>query len=235
MRIAIVEDNAETAHTLKGYVERYFTENGGEYQLTVFSDGADIIEDYKPRWDLIFMDIEMPLLDGMSTAARIRRVDSAVVLVFITNMAQYAIKGYEVDAMDFVLKPVKYPQFVLKLKKAQSIAAKRARRYLLLSREEEDIRVPTDDVTYIEVIGHRIYVHTVNEVFSLRGALADMEKELEGLPFARSSNSYLVNLAAVRSVKKDSLVLVDGEVPMSRSRKKEVLEALGAYMGGGFR
>ena len=78
-------------------------------------DGAVIAEHYEPGYDIIFMDVEMPGLDGFGAAEKIRAVDADAVLVFVTNMAQYAIKGYEVDALDYVLKPVNYYQFCTKL------------------------------------------------------------------------------------------------------------------------
>ena len=108
VRIAIVEDDDACRAQLEAYVRRYGGETGGEFQITSFSDGLDIAEDYRPIYDSILLDIEMPRLDGMTAAERIRSFDPGVILIFITNMAQYAIKGYEVDALDFVLKPVGY-------------------------------------------------------------------------------------------------------------------------------
>ncbi|MCD7753018.1 MAG: LytTR family DNA-binding domain-containing protein [Clostridiales bacterium] len=233
-RIAIVEDDAACARQLQEYVERYSRETGTELQTTLFPDGLDVVEDYRPVWDVILMDIEMPNLDGMSAAKRIREQDPAVVLIFITNMARFAIRGYEVDAMDFVLKPVKYPQFSLKLKKALGIAGRRSRRYLMVSDGDLSRRVATDTISYIEVINHRLHIHTLDETFVIRGSLQDMEEQLAGLPFVRCSHSYLVNLANVAGVKRDAL-LVDGqEIPVSRPKRKEVLQQLSDYLGGGF-
>ena len=76
--------------------------------MTVFADGVDILEDYRAVYDIIFLDVEMKHLDGMTTAERIRQMDADVILIFITNMAQYAIRGYSVGALDYVLKPVPY-------------------------------------------------------------------------------------------------------------------------------
>ena len=126
LRVAIVEDDAGYANQLTEFLNRYGKENDEEIHLTIFRDGLDIVEDYQPVWDIILLDIEMPLLDGMSAAERIRALDPAVILIFITNMAQYAIKGYEVDAMDFVLKPVNYFAFNMKLHKACRVLGERS-------------------------------------------------------------------------------------------------------------
>lgn len=92
-RIAIVEDETAVREQLAGYVQRYTRQYGTQFEVTMFTDGVEILEDYRPVYDIIFLDIEMLHLDGMETARRIRELDSDVLLIFITNMAQYAIKG----------------------------------------------------------------------------------------------------------------------------------------------
>ena len=96
LQIAIVEDEADLAQQTKDNVVRYLNEHGLEGNIAVFNDGMDIAENYKPIWDILLLDIEMPLLDGMSAAQKIRELDATVVMIFITRMAKYAIKGYEV-------------------------------------------------------------------------------------------------------------------------------------------
>ena len=103
---------------LCGFIGQYAQESGSQLDVTPFSDGAQVVEPYRPGFDIIFLDIEMPTLGGMPTAERIRLLDPDVVLIFVTNMAQYAVRGYEVDALDFVLKPVNYYQFSTKLARA---------------------------------------------------------------------------------------------------------------------
>ena len=235
LRIAIVEDDESCAQQLQEYIDRWCQETGVEAQATHFPDGMEIAEDYRPVWDVILMDIEMPHLDGMSAARRIRDMDPAVVLIFITNMARFAIKGYEVDALDFVLKPVKYPQFALKLKKAAGIAARRVRRYILVTVDGVGQRVAADEITYIEVINHQLRIHTLGPTYAVRGSLQDMEVQLTGLPFVRCSHSFLVNLANVTGVRKGTLLVPGQEIPISRPKQKEVLQLLSDYMGGGLR
>lgn len=106
MHIAVVEDQPEVRTCLAEYIERYFTENGTPYRITMFSDGDEILEDYQADYDLILMDIQMARMDGMRAAEKIRQLDEDVYLVFVTNLRNYAIKGYSVQAMDFLLKPV---------------------------------------------------------------------------------------------------------------------------------
>ena len=117
-RIAIVEDQEETRECLNRFVRQYAEEQGLQVEISLIADGSEIAEHYTPGFDIIFMDVEMPRLDGFGAAEAIRAVDAEVVLVFVTNMAQYAIRGYEVDALDYVLKPVNYYQFCTKLSRA---------------------------------------------------------------------------------------------------------------------
>ena len=112
-RIAVVDDQPDMRQQLCSMIDQYSRENNCMLEVTTFSDGAQVITNYCKGFD-----IEMPELGGMDAAERIRTVDPDVVLVFVTNMAQYAIRGYEVDALDFVLKPVNYYQFSTKLARA---------------------------------------------------------------------------------------------------------------------
>lgn len=125
-KIAIVEDQEETRESLNRFVRQYAQEQGLQVEISLITDGAEIAEHYTPGFDIIFMDVEMPRLDGFGAAEAIRAVDADVVLVFVTNMAQYAIRGYEVDALDYVLKPVNYYQFCTKLSRAIQRVQRRA-------------------------------------------------------------------------------------------------------------
>lgn len=93
IRIAIVEDETAYAQTLRAYLDRYATESGRQFAVTVYTDGEDIVDNYRAEFDIILMDIEMQSMDGMTAAKRIRQSDGEVVIMFITNMAQYAIQG----------------------------------------------------------------------------------------------------------------------------------------------
>ena len=118
LKIAVVEDQQEVRDELCRFIRQYAAENSLQVEVVPIEDGAVIAEHYEPGYDIIFMDVEMLGLDGFGAAEKIRAVDADAVLVFVTNMAQYAIKGYEVDALDYVLKPVNYYQFCTKLSRA---------------------------------------------------------------------------------------------------------------------
>ena len=106
IQIAIVEDEEIYVKQLTEYIRKYQTERGRSIKVTVFGDGEDITENYSGGFDIILMDIQMRFMDGMTAAEKIRQMDQKVIIMFITNMIQYAVRGYEVDAMDYVVKPV---------------------------------------------------------------------------------------------------------------------------------
>ena len=118
VKIAVVDDSEADRSLITEYLKKYESEKGEKLQIFSFSDGMEFIETYDAGYGIVFLDIKMPLIDGISLARKIREKDEAVVLIFITNMAQYAIKGYEVNAMDYLLKPLKYFVFQTKLEKA---------------------------------------------------------------------------------------------------------------------
>ena len=231
-RIAIVEDEAAVREQLAGYVQRYTRQYGTQFEVTMFTDGVEILEDYRPVYDIIFLDVEMQHLDGMETARRIRELDSDVLLIFITNMAQYAIKGYAVGALDYVLKPVPYFAFSQQLQKAVNQLAKRTRHYLAVPVDGGMRRLDAATIYYIESEGHRVHFYTEDGDFSAPGALKALEEKLTGRLFARCNSGYLVNLAQVSGVQQNTVQVGPHELQISRPKRRAFLAALADYIGG---
>lgn len=233
--VAIVDDEKAFSDQLAGMLRRWQETHGEELNVTCFQDGIDIAEDFKSKWDIIFLDIQMKLLDGLETARRIRACDSDVILIFVTTMGQYAINGYEVDAFDYILKPLEYSRFELRMNKAVKEAEKKkAHSFVYLKKYSDMVKVSTDDILYIEVNGHTLIYTTTDGTFERRAKISDAEAELSGLPFSRCSLSYLVNLKRIDRVSKDSVFISGNELPISRNRKKEFLQAFTDYLEAGF-
>ena len=232
IRVAIVEDDAEVQGVLQEYVRRYTRQYGTEFEVTVFADGVDILEDYRAVYDIIFLDVEMKHLDGMTTAERIRQMDADVILIFITNMAQYAIGGYAVGALDYVLKPVPYFAFSQQLRKAEEQLRRRARHYLALPVEGGMRRLDSSLIYYLESEGHRVHFYTEEGDFVAAGTLKAFEEKLAERPFARCNSGYLVNLAQVQAVQQNTVQVGPCELQVSRPKRKGFLAALTDYIGG---
>lgn len=232
-KIAIVEDDAASRALLREYIERFSQEKGETCKAEEFCNGLEFISNYASDFDVVLMDIEMPLLNGMDTARKLRKIDETVILIFITNMAQYAINGYEVDASDFLLKPVGYFTFSVKLSKALRYRGRRKDAEFCLETSEGKVRMSISDIYYIESDKHYCIFHTAQGEYRMRLAMKDAELMLEDKNFVRCNTSYLVNLAHVVRVWQDSVWVEKYELAISRTKKKSFLDALTVYLGGG--
>lgn len=231
MRIAIVEDNADMRAQLCGFVEQYAAESGRSLQVQAFEDGAAITP-YPGGFDIVFMDIEMPQQGGLATAEHIRSVDRNVILVFVTNMAQYAIKGYEVDALDFVLKPVNYYQFKVKLERAMRRVEQRGSAQVPVQTAGTLRLLNTGEILYLETHNRMLYYHTTTEVLPVRASMQSAEKQLAPYHFARCNQCYLVNLRHVKAVQDDFVLVGDDRLEISRRQRSAFMAALAGYVGG---
>jgi len=239
IRIAIAEDEREFREQCESYVRRYCEEQDVQAEVCAFEDGMDLLEaeerDGKP-WNILFLDVQMRHLDGFRTAQKIREKDEEAVIIFITTLAQYAVRGYEVDAMDYLIKPVTYDQFCLRMMKALHRTARSEEHYLLLPTEEGKEKVAVSRIRYVDVDRHTLRIHTGERVYEMRQTIGKMEETLRPYHFSRCDQSALVNLRAVTRVGRDTVDIDDGAgrtvtLPVSRSRKKPFLQELGAYLG----
>ncbi len=231
IRVAIVEDNQSDAQVLKEYVEKFSKENDTAFNVTCFPDGEDIVEDYTPIYDIIFIDIEMRWMDGMTTAQEIRRRDQEVIIIFVTNMAQYAIKGYTVDALHYLLKPLPYFAFSEQMKRSIEKLLQRRSSSVVLPLSSGAERLNCSDIIYVESDRHVMTFYTEAGTKSYRGTMRNLEEKLVDKGFFRCNNCYLVNLLHVKSVIGNTVFVGGFELAISRNRKKPFLEALTKFVG----
>ena len=187
MKIAVVDDSPRDLQLIKGYVERYFKENGGDYQVRTFENGLDFLDEEKLSFDIVFMDVEMPHLNGIETARNFRKRDKMAVLVFITNMAQYAIHGYEVDAIEYMVKPVEYYNFSDKMEKALRFVKRDQEKTLLLHGQEVTARIPVSGIYYMEKERNYILFHIKEGDFRERGSMGRWKRNWPEADFPDAS------------------------------------------------
>lgn len=228
IRFCIVEDEKEQAELLNRYIRKYGNSTGESLEAEWVVDGIDLVEEYKGQYDIILLDIQMKHLDGMTAAEKIRMVDPDVVIIFITSTVQYAVQGYAVDALGYVLKPVLYPAFAKLMEKAiVRVKARREKVYIHVSLEDRRLKLDCERIFYIESQRNNVIVHTETEDYVAAGPLKRFEETLDAHGFSKCHNAYLVNLSKVEAVQKTDLVLANGVLlPISRARKKEFLAAL---------
>ena len=230
--IAVVEDSAQDRAVLDSYLEKYQQEKNCHFQITHFSDGDEIALGYKGGYDLILMDIEMTFLDGMSAAEEIRRADPEVLIIFITNSPQYAIKGYAVDALDYVLKPVSYYAFSQRLGRAVERVARRARHFLQINAHGTAHKLDTSAIYWIENCGHDLVFHTAEGEVTAPGSMTETEEKLAQDSYFRVNKGCLVNLEHVDRMDGEDAVVHGDRVPLARARRKAFLDALNDYING---
>ena len=231
-RIAIVEDDWNFVEELKNYLIQYENEEGQEFEISAFCDGAEILETYAPKYDLILLDIEMPKVNGMDAAEKIREMDENVVLMFITNMAQYAIRGYSVGALDFVMKPISYYTFSMKIKRALKRVQKKELAAVLLNLSDGVKKLEVSQIYYVEVQNRMLHYYTEEGEFVVRASLQSAENALPANVFAKCNHWYLVNLMHVTAVHKNTAFVGPFELEISRRNRGGFLKALTEYMGG---
>lgn len=231
LRIAVEEDDAPTREKLCTLIRDHAVSKGKDLAVTPLEDGSSLLGGALSGYDIIFLDIMLPGLTGMEVAERIRAGDPDVVLVFVTNAAQYAIKGYAVGALDFVLKPVNPYEFLVKLERALERAAQRRQRPITLQTADGVQVLSSRDILYVETRDRKLFYHTTRGCFAVRSSMQSAEALLGSLRLVRCNQCYLVNLRHVQSVQGDFVTVGRDRLEVSRRQRAAFLEAMLQYVG----
>ena len=234
MKIALVEDNELHREQIRQEIKAYFEELNEVRELRVFDNGSDMLDHYYAvgGYDLLLLDIQLPGMDGISVARQVRQNDEKVLIVFITSMTSYAVQGYSVHALDYILKPINRISFRNTLDHARELFRQRAEHYISVTTSEGLLKLDISQIYYIETEKHAVRLHHTKGSFHINDTLKSIEEKLKNAPFCRCNNCYLVNLAHVEQVKKNDVIVAGHELSFSRLRYKPFMEALVNYMGG---
>lgn len=231
--IAIVEDNPLVVEQLKKYIADYSVATGQTFRVMHFSNGQDFLEQYQSQYAVVLLDIQMPQKDGMSTAMQLREYDKNISILFVTSLAQYALKGYEVDAVSFLIKPVSYFDFSLKFKKALALYTFSEERTFTLNSPGGLYRFSTDKLQYVEVTNHQLHYHLVDDCIEMSGSLSAVEQQFRPYGFLRCNNCYLVNPKFVVRVKGNTVQVGEHILQISRPRRAAFLNELANWYAAG--
>ncbi len=231
IKIAVVEDEDKWANLIKEYLDRFSGQESLDIAITRFRDGYELVDGYSHDYDVIFMDIEMGLMNGMEAAEEIRKTDDEVVIVFVTNMAQYAISGYKVNALDYVLKPISYMPFCETLKRAIRTCNRNEGGSIVINYKGGSKKLKTEDIHYIESQGHRLFFSTVSGQYETTTySMKEIESLLQDHRFRRCNSGCLVNLKYVDGYQGNEINVLGRTLTISRNRKNEFMAALTSYM-----
>lgn len=225
MNIAIVEDMEEDAKMLESCIEKYMKDNDFSYTVKHFKDGMDFLSKYSSIYDIVFMDVDMPFKNGINVSEKLREIDEAVTLVFVTRLKQYAIDGYSVCACDFLLKPVTYDVFSFHFKRILEIAKNKAGAEIVLTSQNEKLRLKVNDIDYVEIKNHKCLFHSGDKISEMWISLTNVAEQLAPHGFALCNSCYLVNLNHIKTIKDDSVYVGDDCLKISRPRRKDFLNS----------
>lgn len=230
MNIAIVEDQLEERKKIAKFIKKCAEDLNITVKIDFFVDGIEIVDKYDATYDLVYLDVEMEIMDGMSAANKIREYDSEVLLVFITNHSQVAVQGYSVEASDFLLKPLNFFTFQAHFKKiANKLSLKETTLYLKVGGILQ--RLNQKEILYLESQGHTIFVHTMNQTLQITDTLKRLETKLDS-SFYRCNHSFIINMNHVNAIERNDIILINQHsVPVSRSKKKNFLNRLTDFIG----
>lgn len=232
LRAAIVEDQKKDRQELARVLARFSAESGEQIQITEFHDAMDFLEQRKADFHMVFLDIQMPFMDGLTAARKFRERNSQAALVFVTGMAQYAVKGYEVDAMDYLVKPLNYFDFALKMRRVVRFVHSRENQQFLIRTKNSLVKTFVNNIRYVEVMGHKVIYHLEERTVETSGTMKKAMEELPGASFALCNNCYYVNLYYVTAVEGYTVSLGETQLIISHPKKKSFLKALNDYVGG---
>lgn len=234
IKAAIVEDDPGAAELLAGYLKQFAQEQHIAVAVSEYRDAVSFLDQYRPTFDIIFMDVEMPYMDGIKAAQKLREIDREVVIVFVTNMAQYAVKGYEVNALDYIVKPVGYPDFSLKMKRAVNALQIKEEREIVIPLTNQGLhRVSVSKLLYVEVSDHKLRYHLADDVLETGGSLSKVETELCGWGFLRCNSCYLVNPRHIEWVRGHVVKVGQDELQISHPKRKEFIKGLAEWLAKG--
>ncbi|RGG29655.1 DNA-binding response regulator [Ruminococcus sp. AF25-17] len=232
MKVAIVDDEQRVRDTLKEYIAQFSEESEIKLDVETFESGDLLLKNYKKIYDIIIFDIDMPGTNGMNTARKIREKDQVVTIIFITNIAQYAINGYEVDAVDYIIKPISYYDFSMKFHRTVAKAVQKEDHVILIETAEGTRRVHVSSIMYVEVLSHYLYFHTQERVYKARGSMSNIERELNAFFFQRVHRSFIINLEYVEAMDGKSVTVCGNKIPLGRGYKDQLMQSYMKYSRG---
>ena len=230
MRIAICDDEEIYRIELKSCLNKLLIDT--DYDINTFSDGRILLNRFEEcPFDIVFLDIEMPEIDGITLARKLRSASDSVFIVFLTSHIEYALEGYEVNALRYLTKPAdpnKVKEIIRYVQDKQNNAHQ-----IIIKSEGEDILIDINNIIYMESMDKNVRIVTSKEEYTTRYNLSDYEEQLKNFGFFRIHRGYLISLNKVKRIVKNDVVM-DNEItlPISRNNVKTLKDTLYAYVEG---
>ena len=230
IRIAICDDEKHMSDHIRSMVLNFFRKKNREISLRMFSGGEELLS-YNGQIDILFLDIQMKDMDGMETARKLRADKFRGFLVFITVLKEMVFQSFEVQAYDYLVKPVDEKQFEKTMERLYASMQNASEDSLLVQKGYEGRIIREDEIVFCEIIDRKIYLNLASgEVVDYYERIENLETKLNNR-FYRCHRSYLINLKHLKGYKNGTACMDNGkEIPVSRLRSREFSGVVLQYM-----
>lgn len=230
IRIAICDDEKSMTDKLEKMVSAFFRRKNKEIAIAKFSCGEELLN-YDTPIDILFLDIQMDGIDGMETARKLRERKFRGFLIFITVLKEMVFQSFEVQAYDYLVKPIEKSHFEATMERLFASMQNVSAANLLIQKGHESRIISLEDIVFCEIIDRKIYLHlTSSEVVDFYERIEKLESRLDDR-FFRCHRSFLINLKYLKSYKNGTAYMEGGkEIPVSRLRMKEFSSVILQYM-----
>lgn len=229
-KIAVVDDDKNAIDTLSSIISSYAVSSNESSIITPFTSGASFLES-SDSFDIVFLDVEMPYIDGIETAKRFRERDKGCIIIYVTNVRRCAIDGYKVGALDYVIKPINENSLRGVLHRAFRQLKADGAPSILIQGKGKTYKVKPKDIVYVTVVGHEVIYRLEDMEIDSWGSLAEASKNLPDSQFYRLNSTCLVNLDYVESFDTETVLVFGAKFRMPRGKKDAFRSALALYLG----
>lgn len=230
LQLAVCDDEKVFRSDLRKILGTELELCGIDYHISEFTSGEELIAGLeKADCQILFLDIEMKGIDGVETARRLRETKRQMEIIFVTSYADFVFQGYEVRALNYILKPYEPEKIAAVLHTAPEALDIEAEKYYVIDQRGGSIRVPLSSVKYFSSERRTVHAVTTEREYTFYEKLSDLETELPDT-FVRIHNRYLVHLKYLEAVRQNTAVVDGEELPVSRSCKSGLSIAFAKYM-----
>lgn len=231
MKAALVGKDVSTNETLVDILNGYSSECHMKIEIQQYEQGHLFLKNLSHIFDLVFLDTSLEDMDSFDVARKLKAFDDNVFLIFTSDNERLAIKGYEMNAVDFLLKPIDRSYLLQKLPRVFLFMKREQEKYrkIMINNENGSWILNSYEIKYVEIINHRLFYHTTKGIYDTYGSLSEIEKVLPPI-FVRCNHCYLVNLSYVSGINKYTAYVGEDELMISHPKKKEFQDALTKYL-----
>lgn len=230
-RIVVCDDNDIQAKKLCEDIRKSLEEVTNQVEIFKFNSGEDLLEAELMDIDIFFLDIQMDKITGMDVAKEIRKDNDLSEIIFTTSLMDYVRDGYKVRAYRYLLKPINFEELKESTLSCIEDILKKNKNYMIIENRDKTDKVLIESIMYIEVRKKELTIHTADRLYITKSSLEKLEHELEKYNFFRCHKSYLINIEYIRSISKETVIIDNEEIPVSRRRMPSLKTKLTYVLG----